>query len=161
MPRRKPASARTLLRAPRRSGDEIYGPGTPIKEALERLADRWTVLVVHALRPRPLRFNEIKARLGVSGQGLSRVLRDLERDGMVDRRVFDEVPVRVEYSVTPVAATMREVLHVVRDWAERTAPAIDAARRTYDARSAAPGATDRVRPEGRPYADAAEPDPRL
>lgn len=120
--------------APRREA-EIYGKGTPTREAVERLANRWTVLITYALEDGPTRFNDLRNRLGVSAQVLSRVLRDLERDGLITRRIYPEVPVRVEYELTPLGGTMCPVVHEIRRWAEQVAPAIGEARTLYDQRS--------------------------
>lgn len=65
---------------------------------------------------------------------LTRILRDLERDGLVSRQVYAEVPVRVEYALTPLGGTMCSIVHDVRDWAESTARAISEARMAYDRR---------------------------
>ncbi|MFJ9818497.1 winged helix-turn-helix transcriptional regulator [Streptomyces sp. NPDC101151] len=112
--------------------NEPYGIGTPTREAVERLAGRWTVLITHVLESGPTRFNDLKNRLGVSGQVLARALRDLERDGLVARRVYPEVPVRVEYELTALGGTMCPVVQEIRRWAERMAPAIVEARAGYD-----------------------------
>jgi DNA-binding HxlR family transcriptional regulator len=117
-----------------RLGAELYGKGTPTREALERLANRWTVLITYALEDGPTRFNDLKSQLGVSAQVLTRALRDLERDGLVARQVYPEVPVRVEYALTPLGGTMCSIVHDVRDWAEKTAPEISQARSAYDRR---------------------------
>jgi DNA-binding HxlR family transcriptional regulator len=120
-----------------RLGAELYGKGTPAREALERLANRWTVLITYALEDGPTRFNDLKSQLGVSAQVLTRALRDLERDGLVKRQVYPEVPVRVEYALTPLGGTMCSIVHDVRVWAEKTAPEISQARSAYDTRSQA------------------------
>jgi DNA-binding HxlR family transcriptional regulator len=112
---------------------DLYGLGTPTRDALERMANRWTVLVTHVLEDGPTRFNSLKSRLGVSSQVLTRVLRDLERDGLVRRTIYAEVPTRVEYSLTPLGGTMCSVVHEVRQWAEKTAPEIEMARELFDA----------------------------
>jgi DNA-binding HxlR family transcriptional regulator len=109
-----------------------YGPGTPTRDAVERLANRWTVLITYALEDGPTRFNTLKNRLDISSQVLTRVLRDLERDGLIERRVFTEVPTRVEYSLTPLGGTMCVPVHAVRSWAESVAADIAAARRRFD-----------------------------
>jgi DNA-binding HxlR family transcriptional regulator len=109
-----------------------YGDGTPTRDALERMANRWTVLVTHVLEDGPTRFNSLKHRLGVSSQVLTRVLRDLERDGLVRRMLFAEVPTRVEYSLTPLGGTMCSVVHEVRRWAEKNAFEIARAREAFD-----------------------------
>jgi DNA-binding HxlR family transcriptional regulator len=96
-----------------------YGPGTPMRDAVERMANRWTVLVTHVLEDGPTRFNSIKRRLDVSSQVLTRVLRDLERDGLIERTVHAEAPVRVEYSLTSLGGSMCTPVHSVREWAEK------------------------------------------
>jgi DNA-binding HxlR family transcriptional regulator len=111
-----------------------YGDGTPTRDALERMANRWTVLVTHVLEDGPTRFNSLKHRLGVSSQMLTRVLRDLERDGLISRRIYAEVPTRVEYSLTPLGGTMCSVVHEVRQWAEKNATEIARARAVFDAK---------------------------
>ena len=122
-----------MARTPR-SGTNRYGKGTPTREALERLANRWTVLITYVLEDRPTRFNDLKSQLGLSAQVLTRVLRDLERDGLVTRQVYAEVPVRVEYALTPLGGTMCAIVHDVRDWAEKSVGAISEARLAYDRR---------------------------
>ena len=104
------------------------------REALERLANRWTVLITQVLEHEPTRFNDLKSQLGVSAQVLTRVLRDLERDGLVSRQVYAEVPVRVEYALTPLGGTMCSIVRAVGDWADRTAGPIREARSAYDSR---------------------------
>jgi DNA-binding HxlR family transcriptional regulator len=82
----------------------------------------------------PTRFNDLKSQLGVSAQVLTRTLRELERDGLVSRQVYAEVPVRVEYALTPLGGTMCSVVQAVGDWAEQTAGPISEARSAYDSR---------------------------
>src|SRR5260370_10796417 len=115
----------------RRFGSERYGKGNPTREAMERLANRWTVLITSVLEERPTRFNDLKSQLGVSAQVLTRILRDLERDGLVSRQVYAEVPVRVEYALTRLGGTMCSIVHDVRDWAESTAGATSQARPAF------------------------------
>lgn len=109
--------------------------GTPAREALDRIADRWTVLIATVLEEGPARFSEIRRRIQISGQALTRVLRQLEHDGLVERRAFAEVPVRVEYRLTELGETMCPILYALRDWAEAIAPRIGEARARYDART--------------------------
>jgi DNA-binding HxlR family transcriptional regulator len=103
-----------------------------MRDAVERMANRWTVLVTHVLEDGPTRFNTIKRRLDVSSQVLTRVLRDLERDGLIERAVHGEAPVRVEYSLTNLGGTMCTPVHSVREWAEKVAPHIADARAAWD-----------------------------
>ena len=113
-----------------------YGKGTLTREALERLANRWTMLITCVLEGGPTRFNDLKSQLGVSAQVLTRILRELERDGLVTRQVYAEVPVRVEYALTPLGGTMCSIVQAVGEWAEHTAGAISEARSAYDRRPA-------------------------
>jgi len=123
----------TMARTPRSAVDR-YGKGTLTREALERLANRWTVLITQVLEHGPTRFNDLKSQLGVSAQVLTRTLRDLERDGLVSRQVYAEVPVRVEYALTALGGTMCSIVRAVGDWAEHTAGPISEARSAYDSR---------------------------
>jgi DNA-binding HxlR family transcriptional regulator len=119
--------------APTARRDDPYRAGTPTRDAIERLANRWAILITYALEDGPTRFNDLKNRLGVSSQVLARVLRDLERDGLIDRRVYAEVPTRVEYSLTTLGGTMCAPVHAIRTWAESVATDIAAARTAFDA----------------------------
>jgi DNA-binding HxlR family transcriptional regulator len=123
-----------MTRTPRAS--DRYSKGTLTREALERLANRWTMLITCVLEGGPTRFNDLKSQLGVSAQVLTRILRGLERDGLVTRQVYAEVPVRVEYALTPLGGTMCSIVQAVGDWAEHTAGAISEARSAYDRRPA-------------------------
>ena len=103
-----------------------------MRDAIERMANRWTVLVTHVLEDGPTRFNTIKRRLDVSSQVLTRVLRDLERDGLIERAVHTEAPVSVEYSLTSLGGTMCTPVHHVREWAEKVSADIADARAAWD-----------------------------
>ena len=118
--------------APTARHDDPYRAGSATRDAIERLANRWAVLITYALEDGPTRFNDLKNRLGVSSQVLARALRDLERDGLIDRRVYAEVPVRVEYSLTALGGTMCAPVHAIRTWAESVASDIAAARAAFD-----------------------------
>ena len=110
----------------------VYADGTATREALDRMANRWTILITVVLEDGPARFNELKNRLGITSQVLTRTLRDLERDGLVKREVFMEVPARVEYSLTELGGTMCAPVLAVREWAEEIATKINAAREAFD-----------------------------
>jgi DNA-binding HxlR family transcriptional regulator len=110
-----------------------YGPGSPTRLAMDRLAHKWTLLIVWALEAGPMRFTALRAAVpGITSQVLTRSLRDLERDGIVVRRFFPEIPPRVEYALTDLGCTMCEPVTAVRTWAERYAHAILAARNHFD-----------------------------
>ena len=112
---------------------EDFGPGSPTRYAMDRLAHKWTVLIVWALKPGSLRFTALKAAVpGITSQVLTRSLRELQRDGIVTREHFPEVPPRVEYALTDLGHTMCGPVNAVRAWAETYAGALQAARAARD-----------------------------
>ncbi|MCP9949566.1 winged helix-turn-helix transcriptional regulator [Actinomadura madurae] len=111
--------------------------GCRAREILDRVGDKWSLLVISLLGERPKRFNELKREIdGISQRMLTVTLRGLERDGIVTRTVYPVVPPRVEYAVTPMGATLMEVATTLVRWAESRLEDIDAARAAYDARAA-------------------------
>jgi DNA-binding HxlR family transcriptional regulator len=110
--------------------------GCPIRQVLDRIGDQWSLLVLAALEPETLRFNELLRRIGdVSKQMLSRTLRRLEEDGFVARTVFAEVPPRVEYRLTDLGRSFLEPMRELIRWADRHQAEVEAAREAYRARS--------------------------
>ena len=110
-----------------------YDPNCPSREVLDRIGDRWTVLVVGSLSQGPLRFSELGRRVrGISQKMLTQTLRGLERDGLVTRTVHAEVPPRVEYALTEPGRTLITPLATLDAWARAHMPAIEEARRRYD-----------------------------
>ncbi|WP_246476061.1 winged helix-turn-helix transcriptional regulator [Roseibium litorale] len=108
-----------------------------INEVLSRVGDRWSVLIVISLANYGiLRFNELKRNLGISQRMLSLTLRELERDGMVNRTYHPTIPPKVEYSLTPLGKSFREPLKGLGQWALNNLPAIDQARQRYDEQEA-------------------------
>lgn len=114
------------------SGADPYRDDGPTRDAIQRIANKWTVHVIKALEHGPRRFLDLRAAVGASSQVLTRCLRELERDGLVARKVFAEVPVRVEYSLTELGQTICDPVHAIRDWAEKHAGELRAARQRYD-----------------------------
>jgi DNA-binding HxlR family transcriptional regulator len=114
----------------------VYAAGCPTRQALDRIADKWTALVVGLLAEGPHRFGELRRAVdGISQKMLTQTLRSLERDGLVDRRAYPTVPVTVEYSLTPLGLTLTEPLAAIRAWAEEHIEAVLAARERYEARN--------------------------
>lgn len=114
---------------------DVYAAQCPTRSLLDRLADKWTVLVLTTLSDEPMRFNALRRRIeGVSQKMLSQTVRQLERDGLVDRAVEATVPVSVTYSITPLGATLVTALQSVIDWAETSMPAVAEAQARYDDR---------------------------
>jgi DNA-binding HxlR family transcriptional regulator len=117
----------------------VYDPACPTRRALDRMADKWTVLIVLALAPGTKRFTALRREIGgVSQKMLTQTLRSLERDGLVARRPYPTVPPRVEYSLTPLGRTLIEPLAAIRAWAETYIEAVQAAQVSYDAREPDP-----------------------
>jgi DNA-binding HxlR family transcriptional regulator len=114
-----------------------YTRGCPSRDLLDRIGDKWTVLVLGELgKHGACRFTELRKRLsGVSEKMLTQTLRALERDGLVDRTVYPAVPVRVEYALTPLGQTLREPLKMLTEWSVRHITEVLAAREEYDVRA--------------------------
>lgn len=111
-----------------------YTRNCPTRELLDRIGDRWTVLVIGTLDGGPLRFGEIARRIdGVSQKMLTQTLRSLERDGLVTRTLYPEIPPRVEYELTDLGRTLREPLKGLEDWAKSHMAQVIRARRRADA----------------------------
>ncbi|MHA6317058.1 winged helix-turn-helix transcriptional regulator [Altererythrobacter sp. CAU 1778] len=104
-----------------------------VSELLSRVGDKWTVLVVRALEQESLRFNELKREVGgISQQMLTRTLRALERDGMVERTVHPTIPPRVEYALTDFGRSLAVPVMALVDWTFENLPAIHANREAFD-----------------------------
>ena len=115
---------------------DVFAAECPTRRLLDRIADKWSVLILIVLGEGPIRFNALKQRVGgVSQKMLSQTLKSLERDGLVSRSVIATVPVSVTYSVTPLGRTLMAAMQSMIDWAETQMPAVGAAQAAYDARS--------------------------
>jgi DNA-binding HxlR family transcriptional regulator len=112
------------------------------KEVLTRIGDKWSVYVIHVLGAAgTLRFNELRGRVdGISQRMLTVTLRGMERDGLVRRTVYAEVPPRVEYALTPLGKTLRQLVRGLVEWSGAHLREVDAARAEYDGRHGGPGA---------------------
>jgi DNA-binding HxlR family transcriptional regulator len=110
-----------------------------MSDVLNRIGDKWSVMVVGMLgRNGTLRFNELKRMInGVSQRMLTLTLRNLERDGLVTRTIYPEVPPRVEYSLTELGKTLQVPIAGLWDWSSEHHASIMEARAIYDARETA------------------------
>jgi DNA-binding HxlR family transcriptional regulator len=105
------------------------------REMVTRLAEKWTLWALAELAEAgaPMRFSRLMERVeGVSQKSLTKVLRQLERDGLVTRVVFAEVPPRVEYEITELALEMLELVHPLWRWAGVNVAKFQAAHAAYD-----------------------------
>lgn len=113
---------------------DVYSAECPTRQILDRVGDKWAVLILLLLREEALRFNELRRAIeGISQKMLSQVLKSLERDGLIRRRAIATVPVTVEYSITPLGVTLAAAVDPLRDWAEKNLKEVLAAQRRYDA----------------------------
>lgn len=98
--------------------------GCPVEFTIDVIGGRWKVLVIHHLLDGTKRFNELHRLLtGISPRTLTKQLRELERDGIVQREVHAEVPPRVEYALTPLGSSLEPILYAMSDWGEHYAAA--------------------------------------
>jgi|SRR6267143_2034425 len=115
----------------------IYDPNCPTRVVLDRIGDKWTALVVLVLLDGPLRFGHVRSAIGgVAPKVLTQTLRRLERDGIVTRRAFAEIPPRVEYELTPLGRSLEQPIREIANWAEGNLTRIERARELYDKRIA-------------------------
>ena len=110
-----------------------YLNGCPSRRILDRIGDRWTVLIVGSLSHGTARFSELlRGVQGISQKMLTQTLREMERDGLVVRTVYPEVPVRVEYSLTPAGHSLREPLKALEEWAIEHLGGVLSSQERYD-----------------------------
>lgn len=115
---------------------DVFAANCPTRQLLDRIADKWSTLILIVLGEGPIRFNALKHRIdGVSQKMLSQTLKSLERDGLVSRSVVATVPVSVTYAVTPLGRTLMAAMQSMIDWAETQMPQVAAAQTAYDQRS--------------------------
>ncbi|MFE2039440.1 winged helix-turn-helix transcriptional regulator [Streptomyces sp. NPDC059477] len=112
-----------------------------VRQILDRIADKWSLLVIALLDTRRLRFTELRREIdGVSQRMLTVTLRQLERDGLVERTVHPVVPPRVDYELTSLGKTLHATIQSLVTWTEEHQLEIAGARAAYDAREAAAAA---------------------
>jgi len=115
------------------SAGNVFDPNCPSRFVFARIGDKWATLVIQVLQEGPLRFSELRARVEVvTPKVLTQTLRSLERDGLIRRTVFAQVPPRVDYELTELGETLLEPLTALRQWAEHNVWAMLEARDGYD-----------------------------
>ena len=106
----------------------VFDPNCGSRRVLALIADRWTALVIYALARGTMRFGQLQRQLGTTQKVLTQTLRDLERDGVVQRTVYPVVPPKVEYRLTELGTTLIDPLTAICRWAEAHLPEVEAAR---------------------------------
>ena len=105
------------------------------REVLQRVGDKWSVLVIDLLGQGTMRFTELHRAIdGITARMLTVTLRGLERDGIVTRTIHPVIPPRVEYALTPMGRTLLDTIGQLVSWTDSHLPEIEAARAAYDAR---------------------------
>ena len=113
-------------------------PACELRNILDRIADKWSLLVICVLADGVRRFSELRREIdGISQRMLTLTLRQLEREGLVRRTVFPVVPPRVDYELTPLGSTLLDTIQSLVAWASEHGHEIVDARAAYDARAAA------------------------
>lgn len=107
-----------------------------VREVLNRVGDKWSVQIVDLLGDGPMRFSELRRSIeGISQRMLTLTLRGLERDGLVTRTVFPEIPPRVDYELTRLGRTLLEPIQGLAEWAGKYRTNIQEARARFDGRA--------------------------
>ena len=114
-------------------------PACPVETTLTMISDKWKVLILRDLLTGTKRFGELKKSLtGVSQKVLTSQLREMEENGLVERKAYPEVPPRVEYSLTPLGRSLQPIMDAMRVWGEQYKQCVTA-RRAAAVPAAAPG----------------------
>jgi DNA-binding HxlR family transcriptional regulator len=117
-----------------RQAFDAYFENCPSRRLLERISDKWVVLIMSRLADGSMRYSELAAEIaGVSPKMLTQTLRALERDGLVNRHVTPSVPPRVDYELTTLGHSLSARIAPLKAWAENNMDTIQAARDRYDA----------------------------
>ena len=110
--------------------------GCEVRQILDRIADKWSLLVISLLEERTMRFNELRREIdGISQRMLTVTLRQLERDGLVCRTVYPVVPPRVEYCLSPLGTTLLGTIQALVVWTEKHQPGDRSGQGEFDARA--------------------------
>jgi len=90
-----------------------------LAKAMDLIGKRWTALIIYQLLEGPQRFNAIESALPISGRLLSERLKELEKEKIVMRQVFSEVPIRVEYSLTEKGRALEDTIRAIESWSQQ------------------------------------------
>lgn len=122
-------------RSVKRRMDEALVDARRARPVLEQVGNKWSILILSVLCTKPCRFNEIMRRLdGITHKALADALKRLERNGLVRRHVLPTAPVGVEYSITPMAESLREPFSALYQWAIVNGAEMERAQSEYDQR---------------------------
>jgi DNA-binding HxlR family transcriptional regulator len=109
----------------------------PVRDMMQQIGGKWSTLMLEALSQRPYRFGELRRMIpDISQRMLTQTLRDLQRDGYVEREVFPTKPPSVEYRLTDLGRSLYQTLALLLNWAENNHDAVRTARVRFDASGA-------------------------
>jgi DNA-binding HxlR family transcriptional regulator len=112
---------------------DVLNPKCPTQQVLDRIASKWTMLVILALGDERVHYAQLRRRVeGVTKKMLTQTLRALERDGLIERRVYRTVPPQTEYGLTPLGHSLARAVTAIRTWAYDNVDQIVEARTAYD-----------------------------
>ena len=107
-----------------------------LRQTLDLIADKWVVATMYVLSDGTKRYGQLQREIGdISQRMLTKTLRDLERNGLVERKVYPVVPPKVEYSITPLGETLNLILSNLCDWSREHYGQVKIAREVYDSTS--------------------------
>ncbi|MER7209221.1 helix-turn-helix domain-containing protein [Streptosporangium sp. NPDC000239] len=119
--------------------DEVQRADSVARQIIDRIGDKWTLLVISALGEGVLRFSHLRQRVeGINQRMLTQTLRGLERDGIVTRSVYPTAPPRVDYELTDAGVELLTLVTGICAWTRRHLDTIETARHAYDTRAAGP-----------------------
>ena len=123
-----------------KSPPSVLEPQCPSRLVLDRIADKWTALIIQILAQGTMRYGTLHRAIGgISEKMLTQTLRSLERDGLVQRKVHPVVPPKVEYSLTRLGRTLIEPLHALCRWSEKHLAELEANRTQAKAKAGEEG----------------------
>ena len=112
---------------------DVFNSKCPTRQVLDRIADKWTVLVIRRLSHGTMRFAQIRRSVdGISQKVLTNTLRGLERDGIVTRKIYASVPPRVDYTLTDLGRSLCDLVEGICGWAEANIERVQEARANHD-----------------------------
>jgi DNA-binding HxlR family transcriptional regulator len=112
---------------------EVFTIDCPTQQVLDIICNKWSVIILYCLAFGTKRYNQLQRQIeGISQKMLTQSLRNLERHGFVERKVYPAVPPKVEYSITPLGETLIDPLGALAEWSENHIADVHTARDRYD-----------------------------
>ena len=121
---------------------DVLAEACPTRQVINRIGDRWSLLVLYALERETMRFQQLRRAVdGVSQKMLTQTLRNLERDGLVARTIVCDRPIAVSYALTPMGADLLPIIAAMKAWTQQHFLEVERQNLRYDAETAPGRAT--------------------